>query len=129
MEAELVPLAPIVLYAAILLAFVVVTLLLAHLIGPWKQTAVKQMTYESGVDPIGSARQPFDVRFNLLAVLFLVFDVELLYLYPWAVAAYRQEGGLPAEVGRPVFWVMIFFVATLLVAYAYAWKKGVFEWR
>lgn len=129
MDADLAPFIPVILYALIVMVFAAVTLLLAHLIGPRKTTPVKQMTYESGVDPIGDARQPFDVRFNLLAVLFLVFDVELLYLYPWAVAAYRETDGIPKELRLPVFGVMLFFIATLLIAYGYAWKKGVFRWR
>ena len=61
-----------------------------QLIGPRRRTPVKLMPYESGMDPIGDARQRFDVKFYLIAILFLVFDVELLFLYPWAVAAYRE---------------------------------------
>ena len=89
------------------------------------------MTYESGMDPIGSARMQFDIRFHLIAILFLVFDVELLFLYPWAVLAYA-EGGDPfwkSTFGAIVFAEILVFLATLGVAYAYAWKKGVFRWR
>jgi NADH-quinone oxidoreductase subunit A len=64
---------------------------LAHLIGPRKKTPVKQMPYESGMDPVGDARQPFNVRFCLVAILYLVFDVELLFLYPWAVSAFVDD--------------------------------------
>ncbi len=81
----------ILLYAGVLAGFVITTLIAAHVIGPRKKTAVKQMPYESGMDPVGDARQPFDVKFYLVAILFLVFDVELLFLYPWAVAAYLDE--------------------------------------
>lgn len=77
---------PLFVYGAILVGFVVTNLLLAHTLGP-QHTPVKDMPYESGMDPIGDARQPFDVRFYLVAILFLVFDVELLFLYPWAVSA------------------------------------------
>jgi NADH:ubiquinone oxidoreductase subunit 3 (subunit A) len=87
------------------------------------------MPYESGMDPIGDARQHFDVKFYLIAILFLVFDVELFFLYPWAVVAYRKEGGLPNEFSGPVFWEVLVFLATLAVAYVYAWRKGVFRWR
>jgi NADH:ubiquinone oxidoreductase subunit 3 (subunit A) len=80
------------------------------------------------MDPVGDARQRFDIKFYLIAILFLVFDVELLFLYPWAVTAYR-EGGIPAGLGRVVFWEMLIFLATLVVAYVYAWRKGVFKWR
>ena len=86
------------------------------------------MPYESGMDPIGDARQPYDVRFYIVAILFLVFDVELLFLYPWAVAAYT-EGGIPAELRGIVFGIMMSFISTLVIAYVYAWRKGVFRWR
>lgn len=119
---------PIILYFVILLGFVATNLTLAHLIGPWKRTAVKLMPYESGMDPIGDARQRFDVKFYLIAILFLVFDVELLFLYPWSVVAY-SDGGLPDVLRRPVFWEIMVFLATVVVAYVYAWRKGVFEWR
>ena len=96
-----------------------------------RDTAVKQMPYESGMDPIGAARMQFDVKFYLIAILFLVFDVELLFLYPWAVVAYRDGGDAAwrAAFGPVVFSEMLVFIATLVVAYVYAWRKGVFQWR
>lgn len=125
---------PIFLYLGAILSFAAVSLLMTQLIGPRKRTAVKEMPYESGMDPIGSARQRFDVKFYLIAILFLVFDVELLFLYPWAVVMYReppqvQDRLLPWPFVGPVFWEMIVFLATLAVAYVYAWRKGVFRWR
>jgi NADH-quinone oxidoreductase subunit A len=119
---------PILLFAAVLVAFVIVNLILAHTIGPRRQTPVKSMPYESGMDPIADARQPFDVKFSLVAILFLIFDVELLFLFPWTVSAYSPEG-VPVPLRRDVFWVMIVFIVTLLIPYIYAWKKGVFRWR
>jgi NADH:ubiquinone oxidoreductase subunit 3 (subunit A) len=122
---------PIFLYLLAILAFSVGALVAAHLIGPRKSTAVKLMPYESGMDPIGDARQRFDVKFYLIAILFIVFDVELLFLYPWAVAAY-QEGDLaliPDALRGPVFWEVLVFLATLALGYVYAWRKGVFKWR
>ncbi len=119
---------PIFAYLVLLLITAASILVMAHTIGPWKKTAVKQMPYESGMDPVGDARQRFDVRFYLVAVMFLVFDVELLFLYPWAVVAYR-DGGLPEALRGPVFWCVLVFILLLLVAYAYDWKKGVFRWR
>lgn len=120
----------ILLYVVVLIGFAATTLILAHLLGPRKKTPVKQMPYESGMDPVGDARQPFDVKFYLVAILFLVFDVELLFLYPWAVAAYSTTpGGIPLELRRTVFGVMLVFMATLAIAYVYAWRKGVFRWR
>jgi NADH-quinone oxidoreductase subunit A len=110
-------------------------------LAPSKLTKVKQMPYESGMDPIGDARQRFDVRFYLVAIVFLLFDVELLFLYPWAVAqwSYGMVAGpdgtsLPAAGIGPELriWVLgeiVVFVGILAAAFAYAWRKGVFEWR
>lgn len=120
---------PILIYIVILVGFVVTNLVLAQTIGPWRRTPVKQMPYESGMDPVGDARQPFDVKFYLVAILFLVFDVELLFLYPWAVSAYLPEGGVAPELRGTVFGVMLVFMATLAIAFIYAWRKGVFRWR
>jgi NADH:ubiquinone oxidoreductase subunit 3 (subunit A) len=119
---------PIFLYLAVILGFAVSALVVAHLLGPGKRTPVKQMPYESGMDPIGGARQRFDVRFYLVAILFLVFDVELLFLYPWA-ASYL-DGAAPLEgFGVVIFWEVLVFLATVVVAYVYAWRRGVFRWR
>lgn len=126
---------PLFVYAVILVGFVVTNLVLTHIIGPRRRTPVKEMPYESGMDPVGSARQPFNVRFCLVAILYLVFDVELLFLYPWAVSAYVDDGGAASQAGIPVelrstvFGVMLAFTATLVIAYIYAWRKGVFKWR
>ncbi len=126
---------PILLFATVLVGFVITNLIVIHIVGPRKQTVVKQMPYESGMDPIGDARQPFDVKFYLVAILFLVFDVELLFLYPWAVSAYLDDPaggnsvGVPVELRGTVFGVMLVFMATLAIAYVYAWRKGVFKWR
>ena len=108
------------------------------LVGPRKNTAVKLMPYESGMDPIGDARQRFDVRYYLVAIVFLLFDVELLFLYPWAVSQWSIDGapggpaagvGIPVDFRPLVFGEILVFVAVLSAAFAYAWKKGVFEWR
>lgn len=120
---------PLFVYTLILLGFVATNLVLAAYAGPKKRTAVKGMPYESGMDPVGDARQPFDVKFYLVAVLFIVFDVEMLFLFPWAVSAYVGEGGVAAGLRDTVFVVMLVFMATLAIAYIYAWRKGVFRWR
>ncbi|MEX0725588.1 MAG: NADH-quinone oxidoreductase subunit A [Planctomycetaceae bacterium] len=129
MDSELATFQPVLIYIVVLIGFVITNLILAHTIGPRKKTAVKQMPYESGMDPIGDARQPFDVKFYLVAILFLVFDVELLFLYPWAVSAYAGPNGIDPALGDLVFGVMLVFMATLIIAYVYAWRKGVFRWR
>lgn len=119
---------PLFVYALVLVGFVVSNLVLARIAGPKKRSAVKEMPYESGMDPVGDARQAFDVRFYLVAILFLVFDVELLFLYPWAVSAY-SDAGIPIGLRDTVFVLMLVFMATLAIAYIYAWRKGVFRWR
>jgi NADH-quinone oxidoreductase subunit A len=126
---NLTPYYPVFLYLLVVLGFVVASLILTHVVGPNKKTPVKMMPYESGMDPIGDARQRFDVKFYLIAILFLVFDVELLFLYPWAVVAYRDPPMLPEEISTLVFWEVVVFLATLVIAYVYAWRKGVFQWR
>ena len=124
---------PIFIYLIAILLFAVGVLVITHLpvLKPKKRTAVKLMPYESGMDPVGDARQRFDVKFYLVAILFLVFDVELLFLYPWAVAFYGEpDEVLPhGEFGTLIFWEVIVFLATLAVAYVYAWRKEVFKWR
>jgi NADH-quinone oxidoreductase subunit A len=124
---------PVFLFLVVVLGFAALNLLITHyFLKPWKRTPVKQMPYESGMDPIGDARQRFDVKFYLIAILFLVFDVELLFLYPWAVATNPEAAGeplLPADLQGPVFWVVLVFLVTLAVAYVYAWRKGVFRWH
>ncbi len=119
---------PIFIFLVFIIGFAVTSLLLTHIIGPRKDTKVKLMPYESGMDPIGSAWQRFDVKFYLVAIMFLVFDVELLFLYPYVVSAY-QEGGIPELARRPAFWSVLVFLGLLVLAYLYDFKKGVFRWR
>jgi NADH-quinone oxidoreductase subunit A len=135
---------PVFIFLLIVLIFAATNLVATHLLGPRRRTVVKMMPYESGMDPIGGTGQRFDVKFYLIAILFLVFDVELLFLYPWAVATFRPAPGAegPAVAGGAVplaasidpfrtaiFWEVIVFLVTLAVAYLYAWRKGVFRWR
>jgi NADH-quinone oxidoreductase subunit A len=115
-------------YLGVVIAFAAGAVVAAHVMGPKKLTPVKQMPYESGMDPIGDARQRFDVRFYLVAILFLVFDVELLFLYPWS-ATYQEGSIIPALFSEVVFWEVMAFLASVVVAYVYAWRKGVFKWR
>ena len=106
-------------------AFIIVNIVATMIIGPKADGAVKGLAYESGMDPIGSARKKFNVRFYILAMTFLVFDVEIIFLYPWAVTYTKLEPGSAESalfLGR-----ILFFIATSIVAYVYAWKKGVFR--
>jgi NADH-quinone oxidoreductase subunit A len=141
---------PIFLFILVAAMTAVGMLVASDLLGPKKSTAVKEMPYESGMDPIGDARQRFDVRYYLVAIVFLLFDVELLFLYPWAVAQYSNPAttvaqtsgvaasstmpalptaGIPPEFRSIVFFEILVFIAVLAAAFAYAWRKGVFEWR
>ncbi|MCI0701883.1 MAG: NADH-quinone oxidoreductase subunit A [Planctomycetia bacterium] len=124
---------PILLYAGVVALFALGTIAATHLFPfkPRKPTKIKEMPYESGMDPVGSARMQFDIKFYLIAILFLVFDVELLFLYPWAVIAYGDSGDTvwKAAFGTVVFIEILVFMATLAIGYVYAWKKGVFQWR
>ena len=136
---------PIFLFILVAIFTAISMLGISAVLGPRKTTAVKQMPYESGMDPIGDARQRFDVRYYLVAIVFLLFDVELLFLYPWAVANYSADvppavagmtvaagmtpPGIPMEFRGLIFGEILVFILVLAAAFAYAWRKGVFEWR
>ncbi|XZE45500.1 NADH-quinone oxidoreductase subunit A [Pirellulaceae bacterium SH467] len=119
---------PILIYLVAVIGFAAVSLLLPHLVAPRKPTRVKDMPYESGMDPVGDARKPFDVKFYLMAILFLVFDIELIFLYPWAVSLLAPDG-VPAVFRPAVLGVLMVLLATLGLAYVVAYRKGVFDWR
>ena len=129
MDFELSTYYPVLVFVVLILGLVGSILVAAHVIGPRRKTPVKEMPYESGMDPIGTTRQRFDVKFYLIAILFLVFDVELLFLYPWAVSAYELFKDEAERLQTAIFWELLVFIATLAVAYLYAWRRGVFKWR
>ena len=117
---------PIGILVVMALLFVAANLVLTHLLGPRKLGSNKDIPYESGMNPIGSARKRFNVRFYILAMTFLVFDVEIIFLYPWAVTFAKLT---PRSPEATLFLARImFFIATSIVAYVYAWRKGVFRW-
>src|SRR3954453_10325078 len=106
-------------------------LLVTQLIGPRKRTAVKLMPYECGKDPIGSARDRYSIKFYTVAVIFLLFDIEVLFIIPFAVAfksLLRGEQLSGIAYGTIAFVEIMTFIATLVVGYVYVWKKGVFDW-
>jgi NADH-quinone oxidoreductase subunit A len=106
--------------------FAVANLILTHLLGPGREGKVKGMVYESGMNPIGSANRRFNVRFYIVAMTFLVFDVEIVFLYPWAMVFPSLATG---EADAKLFlFRMMFFILTSLIAFAYAWRKGVFRY-
>ena len=122
---------PLVLFLVCLAGLAVALLLLGNLFGPRKTTPVKRMPYESGMDPIHDTRRRFDVRFYLLAIAFLVFDVELLFLYPWAVVFGARDAAAEIVDGRPplIFVGGMVFLVLLVLGFVYDWRKGVFRWR
>lgn len=117
---------PVGLLLMMAVAFGAGNLVLTHVLGPRRQGKIKGTPYESGVNPIGSARKRFNVRFYIVAMSFLVFDVEIVFLYPWATTFPSLAPGsdlAPLFLGR-----MLFFVLTTVIAYVYAWRKGVFRY-
>lgn len=110
------------------IAFAGGNLVLTHVLGPSRQGRIKGTVYESGVNPIGSARRRFNVRFYIVAMTFLLFDVEIVFLYPWAVT-FPALGGVEGDVLHPWFLGrMLFFILTSIIAFMYAWRKGVFRY-
>ncbi|HEY7091050.1 MAG TPA: NADH-quinone oxidoreductase subunit A [Tepidisphaeraceae bacterium] len=119
--------APVVLLLIIGLGFVVANLVLSIIIGPHRTGPGKEATYESGMVPVGDTRRRFNVRFYVVAMIFLVFDVEIVFFYPFATIFGRYVKQAPAQ-GTVILISMLIFVLILLVAYIYAWGKGVFRW-
>ena len=123
--------APIAIMFLIAAGFGVSQLLVTQLIGPRKRTAVKLMPYECGKDPVGDARDRFSVKFYTVAVVFLLFDIEVLFMVPFAVA-FNSLLGLEASTGVAYGTValieILLFIATFIVGYIYVWKKGTFDW-
>lgn len=121
-------------YAPIMIMFLVAAgfgasqLLVTQLIGPRKRTATKLMPYECGKDPVGSARDRFSVKFYNVAVVFLLFDIEVLFMIPFAVA-FKELFKINVSYGTIAFIEIMVFIATLIVGLIYAWKKGTFDWN
>jgi NADH-quinone oxidoreductase subunit A len=100
--------------------------LLSQFVGQRKATRTKTMPYECGKDPVGSARERFSVKFYIIAMIFILFDIELIFLMPWAVIFKEM---MARGLGTLVYVEMMIFVALLLVGYVYILKKGMFEWN
>jgi len=118
--------APVGILLVMAILFGVGNMILTHLLGPSRKGEVKGMVYESGMNPIGSARRRFNVRFYIVAMTFLVFDVEIVFLYPWATVfpSLSRESGLSTLF----LFRMLFFLLTSVIAFIYAWRKGVFRY-
>ena len=110
------------LFFVVCAGFVITMLLLASFLGPKNRNSTKQLPFECGAVSVGSVRsQRFNVRFYLVAVLFILFDVEIIFMYPWAVVL--------EDLGWFAFLQMMVFVFLLAVAFVYEWKKGVLQWN
>lgn len=131
-EFNLMDYAPIGVMFIVALGFSVSQILVTQLIGPRKRTQVKLMPYECGKDPIGSARDRFSIKFYNVAVVFLLFDIEVLFLIPFAVAfksLLADERLTGVLYGTIAFLEIAVFIATLVIGLIYAWKKGIFDWN
>jgi NADH-quinone oxidoreductase subunit A len=122
MEAQSTPVnyLPIIFQLIVALGFVVLTMVLTHLIGPKRKTEDKLTPFESGIEVVGNARQPFSIKYFLVAILFVLFDVEVIFMYPWAVNF--REFGVNGMIE------MFIFMGVLLLGFIYVIKKKALEW-
>ncbi len=111
---------PILMFLGIATAVSLAAVALSYMIGEQKPDSEKVAAFECGFDAFEDARSKFDVRFYLVAILFIIFDLEVAFLFPWAVA-FR-------EIGEFGFWSMVVFLGILTVGFIYEWKKGALEW-
>ncbi len=119
--------APVVLLIIMGVGFAVMNVVLSTLIGPSRTGPGKEEVYESGMVPVGDTRQRFNVKFYIVAMIFLVFDVEIVFFYPWATI-FPHAVQVPGTHSTLLLMEMVIFIAILLVAYIYAWGKGIFRW-
>ena len=111
----------IAIFIAFALGFAVVLMFLGFLFGPKKSHDEKTEGFECGFSPFNDARMSFDVRFYLVAILFILFDLEIAFFFPWAVVF--------ADMGMEVFWAMMIFLSLLGIGFVYEWKKGALNWE
>jgi NADH-quinone oxidoreductase subunit A len=116
---------PILIFVGIAVAFGVFVVIASYLVGQHKPTPSKMAPYECGMTTVGTSRRRIPIRYYLVAMLFLLFDIEIVFLYPWAVV-FRD---FKAAFGLFIFLEMLVFVGILIVAYIYIWKKGALEWE
>lgn len=112
---------PILIFVLIALAVGVIALILNRLVAPRNPDPEKLSPYESGFEAFEDARMRFDVRYYLVAILFIVFDLEIAFLFPWGVVL--------DEIGPTGFWAMAVFLGVLVIGFIYEWKKGALEWE
>lgn len=112
---------PVLIFIGVGILFGVLPLFSGFVIGPRKPDPAKDSAYECGFEAFSDARLPFDVRFYLVAMLFIIFDLETAFLFPWAVSL--------RIIGQAGFYAMLIFLAVLVVGFIYEWKKGALEWE
>ncbi|OJW79063.1 MAG: NADH-quinone oxidoreductase subunit A [Bacteroidetes bacterium 46-16] len=112
---------PVALQLVIAIGFIVVMMAVTHLLGPKRKTSDKLINFESGIPSVGNARQPMAIKYFLVAILFVLFDVEVIFFYPYAVNF--------KELGTDGFFAVIMFVAFFLCGFIYIVKKGAIEWE
>jgi len=112
---------PILIQLIAAIGFVGGTMLVTHMIGPKRHSQIKDDTWECGIESEGNARTPISIKYFLIAILFVLFDVEIIFMYPWAVN-FR-------ELGREGFYQMLLFMGLLLAGFIYILKKGVLKWE
>ncbi len=112
---------PILVFIGIGIAIGLIAVMMGYMLGPRRPDKAKSSPYECGFDAFQDARLPFDVRFYLVAILFIIFDLETAFLFPWAVVL--------RHVGWLGFWSMMVFLAVLVVGFIYEWKRGALEWE
>jgi len=125
MNAFLLQYLPIVIFFAIAGALGAAFILAAAIVAPSSPDPEKTSSYECGFNAFDDARMKFDVRFYLVSILFIIFDLEVAFLFPWAVALMK----LPHATGQFAFWSMMGFLFVLTVGFVYEWKKGALEWE
>jgi NADH-quinone oxidoreductase subunit A len=125
MTAFLLQYLPIVIFLGIAAALGLVFIVGAAVLAPTSPDPEKLSSYECGFNAFDDARMKFDVRFYLVSILFIIFDLEVAFLFPWAVALMK----LPADVSHFAFWSMMAFLGVLTVGFIYEWKKGALEWE
>jgi len=118
---------PVLLMFVVAGGFAVVNIFISQFIGQRKRTRTKLMPYECGKDPVGSARERFSVKFYLIAMIFILFDIEVIFLIPWAVV-FRTLASPAYGLKNLVYFEMIIFIVLLLAGYVYVIKKGAFDW-
>jgi NADH-quinone oxidoreductase subunit A len=121
MNAVLAEYLPILIFIGIAVGMTVVMVATSYVVAPQRPDSEKVSAYECGFEAFDDARSKFDVRFYLVAILFIVFDLEVAFLFPWAVAL--------GDIGLFGFWSMIIFLAILTIGFVYEWKKGALEWE